>query len=250
MPATWKSVHNGQNPPMTVANQDAAFISLLKGRDAYEDVLNGNFEQAFKKVSNEWASVKGNNYTYQGKPQGRYSPTELAERARGKANNYNGKIKQPTSSIVTDRPMKVTKATVSPSAYGKPNASYNFGYTELPKNRDVQQALYKASIATGVPQQFLVDIFGTYTRGFSDKNFTVRDIYWHTDRLKGNKGKGLSITEVAKRMGIQQNIEDVGKEAGRSYTSGTKEYHSHPRSSCPVCQQILRSGSAFVPHSK
>jgi muramidase (phage lysozyme)/murein DD-endopeptidase MepM/ murein hydrolase activator NlpD len=248
MPDTWKDIHNGKNPPMTVAAQDAAFISLLKGKGAYEDVLNGNFEQAFKKVAYTWSSVKGNNYTYKGKPQGRYSPNTLAERARGKANGYNGKIKQPTSSVITDRPMKVTKASVSPSAYGKPNSSYNFGYQRLTEEGQLRRAVFKAAVFTGVPQQFIADIFGAYTRGYT-KPITPSQIDEFSFKLYG-KGKGLSITEVAKKMGVPVYLDSLGNEAGRSYTNGTKEYHSHPRSNCPVCQQILRSGSAFVPHSK
>ena len=249
MPDTWRGVHNGQNPPMTVAAQDAAFISLLKGRGAYDDVLNGNFEQAFKKVSNEWSSVKGNNYTYQGKPQGRYSPTELAGRARGNANAYNGKIRQPTSSVVTDRPMKITKASVAPSAYGKPNSSHNFGYQKLADYRQLRRAVFAASVVTGVPQQWIADIFGSYTKGYTTL-ITPKQVDEFSSKLEGGKGKGLSITEVAKKMGVPVFLDSLGNDAGRSYTNGTKEYHSHPRSNCPVCQQILRSGSAFVPHSK
>jgi muramidase (phage lysozyme) len=248
MPDTWKYIHNGKNPPMTVANQDAAFISLLKGDGAYEDVLNGNFESAYKKVSGTWSSVKGNNYKYNGKPQGRYAPTQLAERARGKANEYNGKIQQPTSSVITDRPMKITRASVSPSAYGKPNSSYNFGYQRLTEDTELRRAVFKASVVTGVPQQFIADIFGSYSMGYT-KPITPDKIDEFASKLYG-KGKGLSITEVAKRMGVPVYLDSLGNDAGRSYTNGTKEYHSHPRSNCPVCQQILRSGSAFVPHSK
>jgi muramidase (phage lysozyme)/murein DD-endopeptidase MepM/ murein hydrolase activator NlpD len=248
MPDTWRAIHNGKNPPMTPAAQDAAFISLLKSRGAYEDVLNGNFESAYKKVNKEWASIKGNNYMYKGRPQGKYDPSYLAEKTRAKANEYNGKIKQPTSSIVTDRPMKVTRASVSPSAYGKPNTSYNFGYQRLTEDSQLRRAIFVAAVVTGVPQQFMADIFGSYTMGYT-KNITPAKIDEFSSKLYG-KGRGLSITEVAKRMGVPVYLDSLGNEAGRSYTNGTKEYHSHPRSNCPVCQQILRSGSAFVPHSK
>jgi hypothetical protein len=150
------------------------------------------------------------------------------------------------ASTITDRPQKLTKASTSPSAYGKPNPDNNFGYVELTKNRPMREALYKAAISTGVPQQFLADIFGHYTRGFTDKNFKVHDIKLYTDRIKGSKG--LSITEASKRMGIPQNIEDVGKEAARSYTNTRKEYHTNPVSHCTICQQILRGGQFFVNH--
>ncbi len=66
MDFTWKDIWKGQNPPMTEENQEKAFVILLKRRGAYDDVLKGNFEQAYKKVSNEWASVKGNSYTFNG----------------------------------------------------------------------------------------------------------------------------------------------------------------------------------------
>ena len=251
MPATWRSIHNGQNPPMTVAAQDAAFISLLKGRGVYDDVLNGNFDKAFKGVTLEWASVKGNNYKFKGKAQGVYEPNSLAEKARAKANEYNSKIARqsnPVASVITDRPQRLTKASVSPSAYGKPNAGYNFGYEVLSKNDTVRSFIYKASVDTGVPQQFLADIFGTISQGFT-KGVSVTAWAALTKELKG-KGKNLQLPEVAKRLGLSVNADDIGKFANRSYTSRNKEYHTSPVSSCTVCQQTLRSGSFFVPHYK
>ena len=251
MPATWKAVHNGQNPPMTVANQDAAFISLLKGRGVYEDVLNGNFEKAFKGVANEWASVKGNSYTFKGKPQGVHEPRTLAERARAKSNEYNSKVARhsnPVASVITDRPQRLTKASVSPSAYGKPNVNYNFGYTKLIENSEMRQAIYRASVSTGVPQQFLADIFGTFSEGFTNHKLSLEDVKMYSSKIKGQKN--LSVTNAALKMGLPMNVEDIGKHAARSYTSNRKEYHSNPVSSCTVCQQILRSGAFFVPHFK
>jgi lysozyme len=78
MPTTWKEIWGGKNVPMTQENQEAAFVKLLQRRNAYKDVLNGNFEEAYRKVSNEWASVQGNSYTFNGKPQGKHSPAALA----------------------------------------------------------------------------------------------------------------------------------------------------------------------------
>ena len=251
MPATWRSVHGGQNPPMTVAEQDAAFISLLKGRGVYEDVLNGNFEKAFKGVANEWASVKGNSYMFKGKPQGVYEPRTLAERARAKSNEYNSKVARqsnPVASVITDRPQRLTKASVSPSAYGKPNVNYNFGYTKLIEDSEMRQAIYRASVSTGVPQQFLADIFGTFSEGFTNHKLSINDVKMYSSRIKGQKN--LSVTNAALKMGLPMNVEDIGKHAARSYTSNRKEYHSSPVSSCTVCQQVLRSGAFFVPHFK
>ena len=251
MPKTWRGIHNGQNPPMTPAAQDAAFISLLKGRGVYEDVLNGNFDKAFKGVANEWASVKGNSYTFKGKAQGRYDPSTLAERARAKANEYNSKVTRqsnPVASVITDRPQRVTKASVSPSAYGKPKASYNFGYVKLTENTEMREAIYKAAVNTGVPQQFFADIFGTYSEGFTNHKLSIRDVQKYSDKLKGQRG--LSVMDAALRMGIPMDVEEIGKHAARSYTSNRKEYHTNPVSSCTVCQQILRSGAFFVPHYK
>lgn len=82
MDFTWKDIWGGKNPPMTKENQEKAFVILLKRRKAYDDVLNGNFEEAYKKVTNEWASVKGNSYTFNGQAQGKHDPRDLAQYTR------------------------------------------------------------------------------------------------------------------------------------------------------------------------
>jgi muramidase (phage lysozyme) len=89
MDFTWKDIWKGQNPPMTEENQEKAFVILLKRRGAYDDVLSGNFEQAYKKVSNEWASVKGNSYTFNGKAQGKHEPSALASYTQKKYKEYS-----------------------------------------------------------------------------------------------------------------------------------------------------------------
>jgi muramidase (phage lysozyme) len=43
-------------------NQDAAAIQLIKGRRAYQDVLNGDIVTAIKKCNREWASLPGSPY--------------------------------------------------------------------------------------------------------------------------------------------------------------------------------------------
>lgn len=43
-------------------SQDWAAIQLIKGRKAYEDVVNGNFASAIAKCNKEWASLPGSPY--------------------------------------------------------------------------------------------------------------------------------------------------------------------------------------------
>lgn len=44
------------------ASQDQAAIDLIKGRGAYEDVVNGQWEDAINKCNKEWASLPNSPY--------------------------------------------------------------------------------------------------------------------------------------------------------------------------------------------
>jgi len=105
MPNTWKEIHGG-NVPMTEENQEAGFVTLLKRRGAYNDVLNGNFEQAYKKVTNEWASVKGNSYTFNGQPQGKHSPKDLATYTQERYKFHNQPPPPPPAGGILSSPIQ------------------------------------------------------------------------------------------------------------------------------------------------
>jgi lysozyme len=46
----------------TPASQDQAAIDLIKGRKAYQDILNGDFKTAILKCNKEWASLPESPY--------------------------------------------------------------------------------------------------------------------------------------------------------------------------------------------
>lgn len=248
VPKTWKWLHNGQNPPMTPANQDKAFISLLKKQrpGLYEQVLAGNFDKAFKEATWIWASIKGNNYTYNGKPQGKYDPNTLAEKARLAVKSYTRENPDGGRTLVTNAPLhQVNAPSSTPSAYGKPNPNHNFGYPVLASNSYVRKTIYNVARQTGKPQQMVADIVAAQTKNYSDlKGFDQAAVI----RMVGTNRNLRKPNRTPVNAQPQDLIPNRRTSVGRSYTNGNgrkkKEWHWHKRSDCPTCQSL----PIFLPH--
>lgn len=61
--STWDGlVRNEGYKDFTPQTQDLAFLALVRGRKALEDVVAGRFEQAVAKCAREWASLPGSPY--------------------------------------------------------------------------------------------------------------------------------------------------------------------------------------------
>jgi muramidase (phage lysozyme) len=62
--STWRAIQAVLKlPDFSPASQDAAFVLLLKWRNAYQDVINGRFDAAIQKCRKEWTSLPGASQT-------------------------------------------------------------------------------------------------------------------------------------------------------------------------------------------
>lgn len=60
---TWDWISAGQGlTDFSPQSQDACAIYILKWKNAYQDVLNGNIQSAISKVASQWASLPGSPY--------------------------------------------------------------------------------------------------------------------------------------------------------------------------------------------
>lgn len=65
--STWRSLGHGPNDSFSPEEQDKAAIELIKRRGAWNDVLNGNWDAAAKKLGKEWQSLPTGASPNQGK---------------------------------------------------------------------------------------------------------------------------------------------------------------------------------------
>ena len=107
MSPTWNEYSNGRG--MSPGEQDAVALDLITKKRGV-NLSDGLSKDEVKKLSWEWASIKGNNYTYNGAAQGKIGQDAFLEMYK----NYGGKIQgRQSGGAVTAKPVSSSSAAKS-----------------------------------------------------------------------------------------------------------------------------------------